>query len=67
MSRVPSYIQFAPRRAIASFENLVALANYEERLRGARKIVWRDRGERPVELETLWKCLEHASRGGLRA
>ncbi|KAI0684187.1 hypothetical protein BC835DRAFT_1310648 [Cytidiella melzeri] len=67
MSRVPSYIHFAPRRAIASFENLVALANYEERLREARKIVWRDRGEKPVELDSLWECFEHGGRGGLRA
>ncbi len=67
ISRVPSYIQFAPRRAMASFENLVALANYEERLREARKIVWRDRGEKPVELDSLWECFEHAGRGGLRA
>ncbi|EMD40278.1 hypothetical protein CERSUDRAFT_79950 [Gelatoporia subvermispora B] len=67
MSRSPSYIQFTPRRAMASFENLVALANYEEALREARKIVWRGRGEKPVEVQDLWECLEHASRGGLRA
>ncbi|KAI0337970.1 hypothetical protein BDW22DRAFT_1363556 [Trametopsis cervina] len=67
MSRVPSYIQFAPRRAIASFENLVALANYEETLKEARKIVWRNRGEKPVELDDLWECFEHGGRGGLRA
>ena len=48
-----------------SFENLVALANYEERLKGARKIVWRDRGELPVEIHDLWECLKHATRGGL--
>lgn len=65
ISRVPSYIQFTPKRAMASFENLVALANYEEALREARKIVWRDRGERPVEVQDLWECLEHASRGAL--
>ena len=49
-----------------SFENLVALANYEERLKDARKIVWRDRGELPVEIHDLWECLKHATRGGLR-
>lgn len=49
-----------------SFENLVALANYEERLKEARKIVWRDRGELPVEVHDLWECLEHAARGALR-
>ena len=49
---------------MTSFENLVALANYEERLREARKIVWRDRGEKPIELDDLWECLEHAGRGG---
>jgi hypothetical protein len=48
-----------------SFENLVALANYEERLKDARKIVWRDRGELPVEIHDLWECLKHATRGGL--
>ena len=48
-----------------SFENLVALANYEERLKGARKIVWRDRGELPVEIHDLWECFKHATRGGL--
>lgn len=67
LSRVPSYIQFAPRHAIESFENLVALANHQERLRDARKIIWRDRGEPVVELEDLWECLEHAGRGGMRA
>jgi len=65
--RAPSYLQFGPKRAIASFENLVVLANYEERLKDARKIVWRDRGEKPVELDDLWECAEHASRGGVRA
>ncbi|KAG0698472.1 hypothetical protein DFH29DRAFT_941165 [Suillus ampliporus] len=67
ISRTPSYIQFAPRRAMASFENLVALANHQERLREARKIVWRERGEPAAELEDLWECMEHAGRGGLRA
>lgn len=57
------------RRAsmMASFENLVALANYQEALRDARKMVWRDRGEPTEELHTLMECLEHAGRGGLRA
>ena len=48
-----------------SFENLVALANYEEGLKGARKIVWRDRGELPIEIRDLWECLKHSTRGGL--
>ena len=65
VERKPSYIQFTPRRSITSFENLVALANYEERLKGARKIVWRDRGELPVEIPDLWECLKHATKGGL--
>ncbi|KAI5993468.1 hypothetical protein EDD15DRAFT_2518804 [Pisolithus albus] len=51
--------------AIEPFENLVALANHHERLKGARKIIWRDRGEPAVELEDLWECLEHAGRGGM--
>ncbi|KAG6328872.1 hypothetical protein ID866_10217 [Astraeus odoratus] len=67
LSRAPSYIQFAPRRAIESFENLVALANHQERLREARKIIWRDRGEPVVELDDVWECIEHAGRGGMRA
>ncbi|KAF9235562.1 hypothetical protein BU15DRAFT_77880 [Melanogaster broomeanus] len=63
-SRVPSYLR---HRAVASFENLVALANHQERLREARKILWRDRGESAVELEGIWECFEHAGRGGVRA
>lgn len=65
LSRVPSYIRFTPRRAVASFENLVALANHQERLKEAQKIIWRDRGEQAVELEDIWECIEHAGRGGL--
>ena len=65
VERKPSYIQFTPKRSIPSFENLVALANYEEGLKGARKIVWRDRGELPVEIHDLWECLKHSTRGGL--
>ncbi|KAH7905838.1 hypothetical protein BJ138DRAFT_1072359 [Hygrophoropsis aurantiaca] len=67
IDRTPSYIQFTPQRAIASFENLVALANHQERLKEARKIIWRDRGEPAVELDGLWECVEHAGRGGMRA
>ncbi|KAF8205409.1 hypothetical protein K438DRAFT_1579827 [Mycena galopus ATCC 62051] len=59
--------QFTPRQAMASFENLVALANYQERLKGARKIVWRDRGQPVVELPTLTRCLEHAATGAFRS
>jgi len=56
-----------PRRyTIASFDNLVVLANYEEHLREARKMVWRDRGEPAVEVHDIWECLEHGIRGGLR-
>jgi hypothetical protein len=56
-----------PRRyTIASFDNLVVLANYEEHLREARRMVWRDRGEPAVEVHDLWECLEHGVRGGLR-
>jgi hypothetical protein len=49
-----------------SFENLVALANHQERLKEARKMVWRDRGEPVTELNDVWECLEHAARGALR-
>ncbi|KAJ7255851.1 hypothetical protein B0H12DRAFT_1202125 [Mycena haematopus] len=52
---------------MASFENLVALANYQERLKGARKIVWRDRGQPVIELPTLKDCLEHAATGAFRS
>ena len=65
VERKPSYIQFTPKRSMPSFENLVALANYEERLKGAKKIVWRDRGELPVEIRDLWECLKHSTKGGL--
>ena len=51
---------------MASFDNLVALANHQERIREARRMVWRDRGEPVVELESLRACLEHAASGGLR-
>jgi hypothetical protein len=50
-----------------SFKNLVALPNYQERLKEARKVVWRDKGQPIVELQDLCECLEHAGRGGLRA
>ncbi|KAF9014766.1 hypothetical protein BDZ89DRAFT_962571 [Hymenopellis radicata] len=58
---------FTPRRAMASFENLVALANHQERLKEARKMVWRVRGEPVVELPDLEACLKHASLGGFRS
>lgn len=68
-SRMASFsgIEFVPKRAMQSFENLVALANYEERLREARKIVWRDKGEKPAEVLDLLECIEHAGRGGFSA
>ncbi|KAH9985217.1 hypothetical protein BJV74DRAFT_886347 [Russula compacta] len=66
--RESSYLTFTPRRsAIASFDNLVVLANYEEHLREARKIVWRDRGEPAVDILDIRECLVHGARGGLRA
>ncbi|RDB20199.1 hypothetical protein Hypma_013067 [Hypsizygus marmoreus] len=60
-------IHFTSRRAMASFDNLVALANHQERLKEARKMVWRDRGEPVAELGTLRECFEHAAIGGLRS
>lgn len=51
---------------MASFDNLVALANHQERLREARKMLWRDRGEPVIELEDLKACLVHACKGGFR-
>ncbi|KDQ15512.1 hypothetical protein BOTBODRAFT_108502 [Botryobasidium botryosum FD-172 SS1] len=53
--------------ASASFENLVALANDQERWHDARRMVWRDRGEPPVVLEGIPEIFEHAWKGGLRA
>jgi hypothetical protein len=65
--RESNYLTFTPRRsAIASFDNLVVLANYEEHLREARKIVWRDRGEPAVDIRDIRECLVHGARGGLR-
>ncbi|KAF9264654.1 hypothetical protein L218DRAFT_862001 [Marasmius fiardii PR-910] len=66
------------KRAMTSFENLVALANSQETLRyvlanrketlkGARKMVWRDRGEPVVELADIEECLKWAVKGGFRA
>ena len=60
-----SAMYFTPRRAMASFENLVALANHQERLKEARKMVWRVRGEPVVELPDIEACLRHAAAGGL--
>ncbi|KAF9476729.1 hypothetical protein BDN70DRAFT_811756 [Pholiota conissans] len=60
-------VHFRPLRAMASFENLVAMANHQERLREARKMVWRDRGQPVVELGTFESCLAHAMSGGLRS
>lgn len=57
-------IHFISKRAMASFENLVALANHQERLKEARKMVWRDKGQPVVEMETLRECLAHAMSGG---
>src|SRR5712672_450351 len=66
--RQSSYLTFTPRRsAIASFDNLVVLANYEEHLREARKMVWRDRGEPAVDIYDIHECLVHSVRGALRA
>jgi hypothetical protein len=66
-ARTPSYLYFVPRRSPAalraSYDNLVALANAQERLRGT---VWRDRGEPVTELESVDECVLHAARGGLR-
>jgi hypothetical protein len=57
-------LSFTPRRAMASFENLVAMANHQERLKEARKMVWRDRGQPVVQMDTLEECLRHAMAGG---
>ena len=56
--------RFIHKRAMASFENLVALANHQERLIEAKKMVWRDKGQPIVEMETLQECFTHAISGG---
>lgn len=63
-SQLESY-PYVLRRGMTSFENLVALANYQEALRDAKKMVWRDRGEPAIELDGIMECIEHAGRGGL--
>ncbi|TFK61036.1 hypothetical protein BDN72DRAFT_485408 [Pluteus cervinus] len=60
-------IHFTPRRAMTSFENLVALANHQERLREAKRMVWRDRGQPVVELDSIKACFNHAALGGFRS
>ncbi|KAJ7050884.1 hypothetical protein C8F01DRAFT_674657 [Mycena amicta] len=50
-----------------SFENLVSLAIYQERLKNAHKVLWRDKGEPLVHLSTLRDCLDHALAGGARS
>lgn len=57
--------RFIPRRAMTSFENLVALANHQERLKEAKKMVWRDKGQPITEMETLRECFTHAMSGGV--
>lgn len=44
----------------------MALANAQEALKQTRRMVWRNRGEPAVELETVEECFEHALRGGAR-
>ncbi|KAJ7229186.1 hypothetical protein GGX14DRAFT_417016 [Mycena pura] len=63
----PSRPMLTSSDEILSFENLVALANYQERIKHARKILWRDKGQPVVDLPTLWDCLEHAVAGGTRS
>src|ERR1700722_5365289 len=56
-----------PRRlTLASFDNLVVLANYDEHLREARRMVWRDRGEPAIDIHDIHECLVHGARGALR-
>ncbi|KAI0941142.1 hypothetical protein AcV7_002786 [Taiwanofungus camphoratus] len=61
LSRTPSFLGFAPKRAMASFDNLAALANYGEHLGEARKIVWREQGRAtrraagPVGVSRAWR------------
>ncbi|KAF7318048.1 hypothetical protein HMN09_00312500 [Mycena chlorophos] len=51
-----------------SFDNVVSLAIYQqERLKDARQILWREKGQPVVQLNTLRECLEHAVKGGARS
>jgi len=67
-SRIPK----SRKDAFKSFENLVALANDQERWKleevgkVGKQLVWRDVGEAPVLLERFRECLEHAGIGGFR-
>ncbi|KAK0245422.1 hypothetical protein EDD85DRAFT_800898 [Armillaria nabsnona] len=53
--------------SMMSFENLVALANHQERIKEARQMVWRVKGQPVVELDDVESCLKHAVVGGLRS
>ncbi|KAK0465639.1 hypothetical protein IW261DRAFT_1523426 [Armillaria novae-zelandiae] len=53
--------------SMMSFENLVALANDQERIKEARQMVWRVKGQPVVELDDVESCLKHAAVGGLRS
>ena len=53
-----------PKCPMSSFENLVALANHKERLKEAKKMVWRDKDQPIVEMKTLQDCFTHAILGG---
>ncbi|KAG8950976.1 hypothetical protein FRC03_012675, partial [Tulasnella sp. 419] len=58
----------SPFQNYNSFQNLVSLANANERLlESTKKLVWRDVGDPPALLYTLTQCLEHGTLGGLRA
>ncbi|KAJ7172550.1 hypothetical protein C8R46DRAFT_154462 [Mycena filopes] len=70
--RRPSFQHRSESQSMMSFENLVALANYQERMKDARKALsfrklWRDKGQPVVELSTLSACLHHAGYGGMRS
>ena len=68
-SRIPK----SRREVFKSFDNLVSLANDQERWRIAdvtrvgRSLVYRDVGEPPVLLESVRECAEHAGAGAIRA
>jgi hypothetical protein len=55
-----------PRLSEPTPRRYTVLANHEERLQEARRLVWRDRDEPAVEIHDLWECLEHGALGGLR-
>ncbi|KAJ7037997.1 hypothetical protein C8F04DRAFT_1035202 [Mycena alexandri] len=63
----PTFRHNSESQSMMSFENLVSLVSHQERMKYARKALWRDKGQPVVELPTFRACLEHAGYGGMRS